>query len=275
MPLRGEIGNRRGRPPPRTKQSALPSVPARYRANIQQQPPQSPSRFPNSVVPMSPTTVPVHLRLLRHYVVKTSGITKTADCHKTLLLERPTQANRVLTLSAFAEMFGLLTMHRYPPRLHRNKNAFSLIEVTIALGIVAFAMVPLMALLPMGAQTQKQSIEESIVAQIQQKIVGDLQRAEFSKLLESAASGPEIYYFDEQGTEVESDTTGVGAGNRLYDVEVTLIHPVELAGESNYYMIQADIRIAANPAGDAFNPFSEANRDDTLRRFAIISKSTQ
>ena len=48
---------------------------------------------------------------------------------------------------------------------HPPTQAFSLIEVTLALGIVSFALVAVMGLLPTGLNTQRQSVNQSFGVQ--------------------------------------------------------------------------------------------------------------
>jgi type II secretory pathway pseudopilin PulG len=51
-------------------------------------------------------------------------------------------------------------------RLSRRAEAFSLIEVVMAIGILTFAMLPLVALLPVGLKSVKNSVEEAAAANI-------------------------------------------------------------------------------------------------------------
>jgi len=66
-----------------------------------------------------------------------------------------------------------------PPRHHRS-NAFTLIEVVIALGIATFAMLPILALMPVGLQTLQNSSNDTVTAGIAQQIRGELQQVSFN-----------------------------------------------------------------------------------------------
>ena len=57
---------------------------------------------------------------------------------------------------------------RNPPR-----SAFSLVEVILALGIAVFAIVSLVALLPIGLQSSRTSVEESAALNILSTFVAD------------------------------------------------------------------------------------------------------
>lgn len=57
---------------------------------------------------------------------------------------------------------------------HWRNAAFSLIEVVIALGLIVFVLIPLMALLPMGARSNQVSTEETRAANILTSLEMDL-----------------------------------------------------------------------------------------------------
>jgi uncharacterized protein (TIGR02598 family) len=98
------------------------------------------------------------------------------------------------------------------------------VEVTLAIGIVAFAFVALFALIPVGLTTFRQAMDTSVGAQIAQRIVSDAQQTDFDALVPTGINptpegvelgGAEgqfyslpIRMFDDQGTEVlSSDLT--------------------------------------------------------------------
>ena len=107
-----------------------------------------------------------------------------------------------------------------------GRRAFNLIEVTIALGIVAFAFVGLFALLPNGMQTFRRSMELSVCTQIAQRVINDAQQTDFSTLIDEKnlppysdaiaaltfraplVSAPGYRYFDDQGDEIRSSRAG-------------------------------------------------------------------
>jgi uncharacterized protein (TIGR02598 family) len=98
-------------------------------------------------------------------------------------------------------------------------GGFSLVEVSVAIGIVAFAFVALFALLPQGASTFRKTIEVGVSSQIAQKVISDLQQMEFDELVDSSNSSlasltsfrwpmgtqGETRFFDEGGNEVLVD----------------------------------------------------------------------
>lgn len=59
-------------------------------------------------------------------------------------------------------------------------RAFSLIEVVIAMGIIAFALIVIMGLLPIGLKSNRDSIQESQAVNLLQALVTDRQASDYS-----------------------------------------------------------------------------------------------
>lgn len=99
-----------------------------------------------------------------------------------------------------------------PPERLSSRHGCTLVEVSLALGIVAFAFVSLLALLPAGNTAFRRAMNISVCSQIAQRVIGDAQTAEFNTLTQSTSKGddrPEGYtfrvplrYFDEHGREI-------------------------------------------------------------------------
>lgn len=108
------------------------------------------------------------------------------------------------------------------------QRGFSLVEVTLALGIIAFALVSLMALLPLGMKTNLDSLEESQAINLVRAVIADRRltpakeistRFKFSALasLDRKTSGT-IW--------LEEDTTTLSsASNARYRMDYTLYPP--------------------------------------------------
>ena len=56
----------------------------------------------------------------------------------------------------------------------RKAAGFSLVEIVIALGVAAFALVAIMGMLPMGLKTQQASIQQTTANEIMAAILNDL-----------------------------------------------------------------------------------------------------
>ncbi len=109
-------------------------------------------------------------------------------------------------------------------------NAFSLVEVTLALGIVAFSLVTLLGVIPMGLVTFHKAVETSVGSQIVQQVVTDVEQTDFSSLTSSTGVNQlGLRYFDDQGNELPSSTSP-GA---IYQVNVVInTSPVFSGGSS-------------------------------------------
>lgn len=62
-------------------------------------------------------------------------------------------------------------------RNNRKLRGFSLVEVILALGIATFALVILLALLPMGANRNRETTEESLTSNLLGAIVADVRNS--------------------------------------------------------------------------------------------------
>lgn len=122
------------------------------------------------------------------------------------------------------------------PRL--KNGAFSLIEVTLAIGIIAFAFVALFSLLPIGLQTMRQSIDTASQAWIMQGLNSMVQTTEWEKIYPVSADGitGDVYFYDEEArlTDTEkapSSDTAIKA-RRLYAVRL-FITPLKQPGTTD------------------------------------------
>jgi len=113
------------------------------------------------------------------------------------------------------------------PSSFRNGSGFSLVEVVLAVGVVAFAFVAIMGLIPAGMQQFRQAIDTQVGSQIAQRLIEDAEQTDFNTLIDysntqsllpptnffraptyalsqSANSNPGacLRYFDEEGNEI-------------------------------------------------------------------------
>src|SRR5438876_1341934 len=108
-------------------------------------------------------------------------------------------------------------------------SAFSLVEVTLALGVAGFCFIAILGLLPVGVQTNQRAISQTAATGILSSVVADL-RATPSAAPSStqygialSASSTTTLYFDSQG----QFATAPGANSR-YRLTVTI--PTNPAG---------------------------------------------
>ena len=81
-----------------------------------------------------------------------------------------------------------------------GRGGFTLVEVTMAIGIISFAFVATIGLLPVGLSVSRQAIETTIQSQIVQQLTTQALQTDFSQLENLGnPQKTEPYYFDDQG----------------------------------------------------------------------------
>lgn len=150
----------------------------------------------------------------------------------------------------------------------------------MALGIIAIALLPLLALVPMGLNNQRSAVETTAITQILQSITGDLQRSEFDQLVNPdtlAVVDLPIRYFDELGSEIDlEEAPAVGTGARMYDAQITLDYPAFIGSNSTHAMVRAEIRVAFNPQHlGAEVLFADDATNRYVKNFALIAKTSK
>jgi len=86
----------------------------------------------------------------------------------------------------------------YRPKAPARRRGFSLVETTLALGLVTFASVSILALLPTGLNVMRAAMDQTVEAQIVRSIAGQAVVAPFDQL---TAQSP--FYFNDEGMEVD------------------------------------------------------------------------
>ena len=133
--------------------------------------------------------------------------------------------------------------------LARFPRGFSLIEVTIAMGVVSFALIALFGLLPTGLSTFRSSIDRSVASQIAQNIISQARQTDFSSLTDSSntnfttpAGSPRR--FTEDGDETTDAT------KTIYVAKVEVATSVSLPpSTANTGMAKIRVRVANSPSG--------------------------
>jgi len=113
------------------------------------------------------------------------------------------------------------------------EDAFSLVEVTIAMAIAAVAIVTLLGMIPQGMNSMVEATDQAIEARIQQQVLNEIQLTPFEdeqgrSLLDGFRS-LEIYY-DSQGEEIgdsvnggKGESTGKGSFEHVYTARVSVL----------------------------------------------------
>lgn len=105
------------------------------------------------------------------------------------------------------------------PLFKLTRRAFSLVEAVISIGIVSFAMMGILGMVPVGLATFRNAMNLTVESAIVQEVSGELQRTDHADL---AATN---LYFDEQGLRV----AGASDSARIYSAEVLAPQPLDAA----------------------------------------------
>ncbi|MCB1086152.1 MAG: Verru_Chthon cassette protein B [Verrucomicrobiae bacterium] len=103
-------------------------------------------------------------------------------------------------------------------------SGFSLVEVTLAIGITAVALVSLMGMLPKGLKTLQKAADQAVMGRINQQILGELQVTPWDSVgsggspLESFDGAVRIY--DDQG--IELPKTERGSFDHVYTAKISV-----------------------------------------------------
>jgi uncharacterized protein (TIGR02598 family) len=116
-------------------------------------------------------------------------------------------------------------------QVRRLARAFSLVEVMLSLGIISFAFVGLLGLIPLGLDMFRTAVDATVEAQILQCVTTVARQGKFSQLQEldrnpGQQAGVELpdFFFDEQGGEI-TDPHAIQSAEYIYTAAV-LVKPV-------------------------------------------------
>jgi uncharacterized protein (TIGR02598 family) len=140
--------------------------------------------------------------------------------------------------------------------LRRPAFGFSLVEVTVAMGIVATVMVALLALLPYGMDNIREAKGTQVQARIANEIIGELQVMDWGKepnFSKASDMDGKILRYDGEGTRIE-DTSEKDKQDTIYKakIELPMNEEVLLPGQGGQkgqgrYLRRVTIKIAFAP----------------------------
>ena len=162
-------------------------------------------------------------------------------------------------------------------RPHARSDAFSLIEVTIAVAITAVALVSLMGMLPQGTDLMKRATDTAIEARIHQQIVGEVLLTEWDSKddFDNVERG-----YDDQGIHIATNGRVFASGrtndNVVYQARIRVpAQPVTLPGgavDENLQLVLVDVTNRREPN---FDFDAVANRRHVNTYQSIIAKMGQ
>ena len=150
-------------------------------------------------------------------------------------------------------------MKRWPPRTAARNDGFSLVEVGLALAVIALSLTALLGTWPSGQEHLRKAGDMTIASHVAQRLAAEVKQADFSHVLSDAgiAGGADTgslprRYFSDAGREVEEAGT-----SRTYEVLTRVSHrgqlPVQpLEGESRWNaqgQLVLTIEVLVSPAG--------------------------
>ncbi len=151
------------------------------------------------------------------------------------------------------------------PRAFRKRleGAFTLVETVLAIGIVSTVLIALMGLMPEGMNIVREAGSRTVGAQVAQKLIGEVQLAEFDEIDQLASRG--VRYFDDMGTELKAD--GV---TRFYSakIEVSAETPALPGMRASEHLKSVIVKVSANPVVPDFS--DEGAGRDYLRYSTLI-----
>lgn len=115
------------------------------------------------------------------------------------------------------------------------RAGFSLVEVVLALGLFAFAFVPLLGLVPVSLASAKQATEINRMSKITQKVAAELSQDKFANVRALIDKDPE-WFFDYDGNEV-----GAGDSERHFTVEA-LVRDSPVAGQTADSLLRVHLK---------------------------------
>lgn len=130
----------------------------------------------------------------------------------------------------------------------RKSSGFSLVEITLALGILSFSIVSLMGLMSVGLTSFRDSIDTTVESQIAQSILNEKRQTAFETLIDSSSRVETNYYGDEGERVARPDAIYVAR------VEVNRSVRLPASGTSrfaNLSLVRVDVRVANSPGADS------------------------
>lgn len=190
----------------------------------------------------------------------------------------------------------VLLPHKSRPEI---AAAFTLIEVAIAIGILAVSLVALLGLLPAGMTNFRKAMDTSITSHIAQRLMHDMEQAEFNEVVDlthlptdatsycpphfsfraPTVSAPALRYFDEQGEEVipanktpsETEKKAI-----IYHVNIRIIPRAELPtiNETASQVAQITIQVARNSGNRNIPIVTGSDKDPNVTDRNLFKKTT-
>jgi uncharacterized protein (TIGR02598 family) len=132
----------------------------------------------------------------------------------------------------------------------KSSPGFSLVEVTLALGLVSFSMVGLVGMLPVGLSNARAAMEVQTQARITQRIAAELQLTPFLTISDGSYQSNFPRFYNEEGSPAAS-------AEGIYTVTAAPPGQLELpGGQSNTNVLLLTFGIQKKTAPGVAEAFS-------------------
>jgi len=147
-----------------------------------------------------------------------------------------------------------------PPTRMRSSRAFSLVEVMLAMGVVAFSIITAIGVIPAGLVTIRQAMNDTVESQIVQRMGAQVAATPYAQLQASLAG--KTFYFDDQGAPLTNGLSASPSRPARYSATATLATPafpgstgVSASGYTNS-LWTVRVRMTTLPANATTNTYS-------------------
>ena len=140
-------------------------------------------------------------------------------------------------------------------------DAFSLIEVTLAIGVMAFALLAIFGLIPVGLGTFRNAKDTSITSQIEEKIFSEVKSMTFDNLTNSSRYQPASLgtvtnfrsaFLLRTGTE-----TSAADAIHIYHVNIRVVPGDNSIGEVGRHQTCSNVDLASVTIQVAYDPSNQ------------------
>jgi uncharacterized protein (TIGR02598 family) len=143
-------------------------------------------------------------------------------------------------------------------KITSQRFAFALIEVVIALGIAAYALMGIIGLLSMACSEGRSSMDDTVLVMIVNRAVSDLRQKSFTDLVKSTPANQSIsvpgspFYYDADGMQIVNTGSGI-TSKAIYCCNETMQTDADTVTSGSAYLLHVKLQVswpvgAATPA---------------------------